>query len=87
MLYAFTDESYSRQRYFQVAFVVKPENMDDLELIMKKARAFVAKLGISTPIEFHAHSIMSATDGWEPLKNQFERKLKIFEFVFCEIVN
>ena len=87
MLYAFTDESYSLQRYFQVALVVDQAEITDLETIINRAYEFVAAFGISTPIEFHAHSIMTATEGWEPLKNQFEIKLKIFELIFCEIVN
>lgn len=87
MLYAFTDESYSLQRYFQVALLIDEAGIADLERIMNEAYAFVESIGISTPIEFHAHSIMTATDGWEPLKNQFERKMKIFEFIFCNIAN
>lgn len=78
MLIAFTDESYSADRYFQGAFVISSQHLEILNETLAEAGEYARGFGIAPGTEFHGHSIMSATKGWEPLGRNFHMKKAIY---------
>jgi hypothetical protein len=79
MLLAFTDESYSENRYFQAAYVIRVDQLQEVEARMTEAKIFAMKFGISFETEFHGHRIMNHLDGWEPLEGKLKAKLDIYK--------
>lgn len=85
MLLAFTDESYSEDRYFQAAFVVAVHQLEDMEISMQEAMTFAEKFGINLKTELHGHKIMNHLDGWEPLEGKLKAKLDIYKICLRKI--
>jgi hypothetical protein len=87
MLIAFTDESYSSEMYFQGAFVIDSELLENLNQLILEASEYARGFGVEPGTEFHGHSIMSATKGWEPLGRNFHMKKAIYSHVLRRISN
>lgn len=85
MLLAFTDESYSGRRYYQSAFIVEADDLELLELLILEANQYAQGFGVPAGIEYHGHSIMSASKGWEVLGNGFGSKVAIYTDVLQRI--
>lgn len=85
MLIAFTDESYSSDRYYQAAFVIESEKIDELNTLIFQAGLYARGFGIEPGVEFHGHSIMNASRGWEPLGRNFSSKKAIYSHVLRRI--
>lgn len=85
MLIAFTDESYSSDRYYQAAFVIESEKIEDLNKLIAEAGLYAQGFGIKPGVEFHGHSIMSASRGWEPLRHKFNAKKAIYSHILRSI--
>jgi hypothetical protein len=87
MLHAFIDESYTDKRYYQAALVIKEENLHHLREAMLKASEYAQGFGISPGVEFHAHSLMSGQDGWEPVAQAARARIKIYSYTLALISN
>ena len=82
MLYAFIDESYTADRYYVAAIVVREQNLARTRNALRDARIYAAGFGVTTEdIEYHAHSIMTGCDGWEPIKGQTRSSIAIYKDV------
>lgn len=79
MLLAFTDESYSEDRFYQVAYVIHENQLPEVENRMLEAKKYAEKFGIHPETEFHGHRIMNHLDGWEPLEGKLKAKLDIYK--------
>ncbi len=79
MLLAFTDESYSEDRYFQAAYVIRIDQLEIVEAQMNEAKSFATKFGVAPETEFHGHRIMNHLDGWEPLEGKLKAKLAVYK--------
>jgi hypothetical protein len=78
MLHAFIDESYTDKRYYQAAVVMKEEDLPLLDAALILASDFARGFGVGPGVEFHAHSLMSGRDGWEPVAEAARARLRIY---------
>jgi len=85
VLYAYTDESYTSQFYYQSAFVIDSAIVSEIHDLLVEANIYAQGFGISAGTEYHGHSIMSATDGWESLEKNFRAKAAIYRDVLQRI--
>ncbi|KQQ52096.1 DUF3800 domain-containing protein [Plantibacter sp. Leaf314] len=86
MLYAFLDESYTADRYYVGAIIVEESNLRALGAALADGRTYAQGFGVMDPkIEYHAHKIMSAQDGWEALGKNTRAKLAIYRDVLRRI--
>jgi hypothetical protein len=85
MLLAFTDESYSEDRYFQAAFVIHLDQLPEVEARMNEAKRYAMNFGVAYDTEFHGHRIMNHLDGWEPLEGKLKAKLDIYKVCLQKI--
>lgn len=85
MLLAFTDESYSENRYFQAAYVIRIDQLKEVEARMNEAKRYAMEFGVQFDTEFHGHRIMNHLDGWEPLKGKLKAKLGIYKMCLKKI--
>lgn len=82
MLFAFIDESYTADRYYVAAIIVREENLAHVRNALADARAYARGFGIAADnVEYHAHSIMTGCDGWEPIKGQPRSAIAIYKDV------
>lgn len=86
MLYAFIDESYTADRYYVAAVLVREQNLALVRNALRDARTYAAGFGVTAEgIEYHAHSIMTGRDGWEPIKGQTRSSIAIYRDVLRRI--
>ena len=85
MLYAFTDESYTKDRYLQGAFVVADAHLQALDRVVHETLDFAERFGIAAGVELRGYSIMNARHGWEPLRGKFHAKSEIYKFFLSRI--
>ena len=79
MLLAFTDESYSEDRYFQAAYVIRVDQLTEVQERMCEAKIHAMRFGVDVNAEFHGHRIMNNLDGWECLSGKLKAKLDIYK--------
>jgi len=87
MLLAFTDESYSSRRYFQGALIVDSIHLDSLREALQLSAIYCEGFGIAQGVEFHGHSIMAASKGWEVLGSNYRQKIAIFREILSKVSN
>lgn len=85
MLYAFTDESYTKDRYLQGAYVVADAQLRELDRVVNETLDFAERFGIAAGVELRGYSIMNARHGWEPLRGKFHAKSEIYKFCLSRI--
>ena len=85
MLYAFTDESYTAERYIQGAFVVDQSELDLLNQIVEETSEFAQRFGIAPGTELRGYSIMNSKHGWEPLREKFHARIAVYKFLLSKI--
>ena len=85
MLLAFTDESYSENRYFQAAFIVRLDQLANLNDLINEAKDYAASIGIPHEVELHGHAIMNNRDGWEPFAGKLKLKLDFYRMCLRKI--
>lgn len=85
MLHAFIDESYTDDRYYLAAVIVPEESLYLLEEALQFTMAYAGTFGIAETTEFHAHSLMSGRDGWEPIAAQVRSKIAIYQRFLDEL--
>jgi len=85
MLYAFTDESYTKDRYLQGAYVVADAQLRELDRVVDETLDFAERFGIAAGVELRGYSIMNARHGWEPLRGKFHAKSEIYKFFLSRI--
>ncbi len=79
VLYAFIDESYTADRYYVAAIIVDEKHLAEVREALAAARGYAAGFGVTTEgIEYHAHSIMTGCDGWEPVKGKPRAAIAIY---------
>ena len=86
MLYAFTDESYVAENYFQGAFVVDESDLDQLDQVISKTSEFAQRFGVPPGTEMRGYSIMNSKDGWEPLREKFHARVTVYKFLLSKIL-
>ena len=86
MLYAFTDESYVAENYFQGAFVVDGSDLDLLNQVISQTSEFSRRFGIAPGTELRGYSIMNSKDGWEPLRDKFHARVAVYKFLLSKIL-
>jgi len=79
MLYAFIDESYTQDRYYQGAFVVPAESLDALALAIKTVGEYAEGFGVEPGAELHAHEIMSGKAGWKAIRGNPRSAIMIYK--------
>ncbi len=79
MLLAFTDESYSEDRFYQAAYIINENQLQEVESRMQEAKQYAMKFGVAHDTEFHGHRIMNHLDGWESLEGKLKAKLDIYK--------
>jgi hypothetical protein len=85
MLYAFTDESYTEDRYLQGAYVVSETQLGELDRVVGETLNFAQRFGIAGGVELRGYSIMNSRHGWEPLLGKFYAKSEIYRFFLSRI--
>lgn len=85
MLYAFTDESYNNEFYFQAALVVDESNLHLLVEIVRKVLTRANSLGVDETAEIHGHSMMQGTHGWEALAGKYRIRKSVYRFLLQNI--
>ncbi|MEO8094011.1 MAG: DUF3800 domain-containing protein [Pseudolysinimonas sp.] len=85
MLYAFIDESYSKDFYYVGAFIVPESNLPDLREAVGRVQVFASTFGVDPTVELHAHSIMSGSEGWTALRGRHRAAMAIYRFALTEL--
>lgn len=86
MLYAFTDESYVAENYFQGAFVIDESDLDQLDLVISQTSEFAQRFGVLPGTEMRGYSIMNSKDGWEPLREKFHARVTVYKYLLSRIL-
>lgn len=86
MLYAFVDESYTADHFYLSAVVVREKNLNLLADAIRRAREYAVGFGVTEEnIEFHGHSIMTGSDGWESIQGKFRAAEAIYRKALGEL--
>lgn len=85
MLYAFTDESYTKDYYLQGAYVIEGASLLDLSRVVEETLEFAQQFGISSGVELRGYSIMNSRNGWEPLRGKIHARIAIYTFFLSRI--
>lgn len=85
MLYAFIDESYTKDRYYVAAFVIPEEQISAVAGAMRAARDFAETFGVLEP-EFHAYEMMSGGKAWKPIRGKHRAAIAIYRKALAELV-
>lgn len=86
MLFAFIDESYTAERFYLSAVVVREQNMRLIADALNQTREYARGFGVYTPnVELHAHSLMSGRDGWEAVHRQPRAAISIFRHALTQL--
>ena len=78
MLFAFIDESYTQDRYYVAALVVKSEDMAAIGAALRASATYAEGFGVEPGAEFHGHRIMTGRDGWEAVRGKARAAGAIF---------
>ncbi|GAA1768348.1 DUF3800 domain-containing protein [Agromyces humatus] len=85
MLFAFIDESYTKDRYYVAAVLVDADDLRALSAAVARSAEYAAGYGVELGTEFHAHSIMSGRDGWEPVQGKPRAAIAIYRDLLREL--
>ncbi len=80
MLYAFVDESYTRDRYYVSAYVVPEPSLAAVRAALRTASGYAAGFGISAGAEFHGYELMSGRGEWKPVRGRPRAAVAIYRF-------
>jgi hypothetical protein len=86
MLYAFVDESYTKDRYYVCAFVIPEEQIATLDAAMKRAGDYASGFGVEAGAELHAHEMMSGRGAWKPVRRAPRAALAIYRYALEQVV-
>lgn len=78
MLYAFIDESYTKDRYYVSAYVVDEDQLQAIKAALALARDYAQGFGIPPEAEFHGYEIMSGRGLWKPIRGQHRAATAIY---------
>ncbi len=79
VLYAFIDESYTRDRYYVSAFVVPESEIAAIKAALVAARDYAEGFGVSSSAEFHGYEIMSGRGQWAPIRGKHRAAAAIYD--------
>lgn len=85
MRYAFVDESYSRDRYFVGAYVVREDQLAIVKNAVHTALRYAEGFGVHAAAELHGYEIMSGKNAWSPLRGKARAALSIYRRALAEI--
>lgn len=85
MRYAFVDESYSRERYFVGAFVVRDDQLAVVKKAVGATLRYAEGFGVDSAAELHGHEIMSGKGDWSPLRGKTRAALSIYRQALTQI--
>ena len=86
MLYAFIDESYTKDRYYLCAFVVPETQINALDDAVKRVKAYAEGFGVTQNSELHAHEMMSGLGDWKAIRGKPRASLSIYKRALKEFV-
>jgi hypothetical protein len=86
VLYAFIDESYTKDRYYVCAFVVPEGQIAALDAAIKRAGVYAEGFGVAAGAEFHAHEMMSGLSDWRPVRGNPRASLAIYRHALHQLV-
>ena len=86
MLYAFIDESYTRDRYYVSAFVIPEDQIASLEAAIDAAGKYAQTFGVPEGAEFHAHQIMSGQGDWKTLQRKHRAAVAVYKRALTELI-
>lgn len=78
MLTAYLDESYAPDHYYVAAFVLADEDLPGLAEARTEVMRAASLLGVDPSAELHAHAVMTARDGWEPLSARARLRVRVY---------
>ncbi len=82
---AFVDESYSRDRYFVGAYVVRDDQLTIVKNAVRNALRYAEVFGIDAGAELHGYEIMSGKNAWSPLRGKTRAALSVYRRALAEI--
>lgn len=81
----FIDESYGDDHYYVAGVLADEHVLADLTRRLDAlAEDLADRYGLTAPVEFHAHEIMSATGAWKPLKSDVGTRIAILRKALLE---
>lgn len=83
VLFAFIDESYTKDRYYVAALVISVDDITQLSEVIKASATYARGFGVPFGTEFHGHRIMSGRDGWESIRNKHRAAGQIYGHVLA----
>jgi len=86
MLYAFIDESYTKDRYYVAAYVVPESGIQAIAAAIAEARAYAETFGVETGAELHAHELMSGKGQWSALRGKHRAAVAIYTRALEQII-
>jgi hypothetical protein len=78
VLFAFLDESYTRERYYIAAVVIAGDRLADLDAVIADVYSYATGFGVEGAPEVHGHRIMTGQDGWGAVRSKTRAALAIF---------
>lgn len=87
MRFAFVDESYSRDRYFVGAYVVRDDQLAIVKNAVRNALRYAEGFGIESDAELHGYEIMSGKNDWSPLRGKTRAAISIYRRALAEIAS
>jgi len=87
VLFAFIDESYTRDRYYVSAYVVAEDEITTVKRALRDAAGYAEGFGIAADAEFHGYEIMSGQGAWRPIRGQHRAAIAIYSRALEEIAS
>lgn len=84
MRFAFVDESYSKDRYYVGAYVVRDDQLAALKHAVSRVRDYAKGFGVGIDAELHGHEIMSGKGEWAALRGRTRAALSIYRRALTE---
>ena len=85
MLYAFIDESYTKDKYYMGAFVIDEIHLQELAGAVARVNVYAEGFGIAPGSELHAQEIMSGKKAWTPLRGKHRSAIAIYRRALQEL--
>lgn len=85
MRYAFVDESYSKDRYYVGAYVVRDDQLAIIKQAVANSRRYAEGFGVAATAEIHGYEIMSGKGDWAPLRGKARASTAVYRRALTEI--
>lgn len=85
MLYAFIDESYSKDRFYIGAFVVQEDDLKKVAEAVQRVGRYAEGFGVEPGAELHAHAIMSGKGDWKAVRGKHRAAIAVYRKAMHEL--